>query len=91
MFCKYTVRMPSSVDTTDSFLDSELDYESDSEVDFDTYTLSRLRQNAILRHLFRILFDPVQDDDSDLDDSDDSDDSDSDNESEPVTPKISSR
>ena len=83
--------MPSSAATTDSFLDSELDYESDSEVDFDTYTLSRLRQNAILRHLFRILFDPVQDDDSDLDDSDDSDDSDSDDESEPVTPKISSR
>ena len=83
--------MPSSAATTDSFLDSELDYESDSEVDFDTYTLSRLRQNAILRHLFRILFDPVPDDDSDVDDSDDSDDSDSDNESEPVTPKISSR
>ena len=91
MFCKYTVRMPSSTATTDSFLDSELDYESDSEVDFDTYTLSRLRQNAILRHLFRILFDPVPDDDSDVDDSDDSDDSDSDDESEPVTPKISSR
>ena len=85
--------MPSSAATTDSFLDSELDYESDSEVDFDTYTLSRLRQNAILRHLFRILFDPVPDDDSDADDSDadDSDDSDSDNESEPVTPKILSR
>ena len=83
--------MPSSTATTDSFLDSELDYESDSEVDFDTYTLSRLRQNAILRHLFRILFDPVPDDDSDVDDSDDSDDSDSDDESEPVTPKISSR
>ena len=83
--------MPSSAATTDSFLDSELDYESDSEIDFDSYTLSRLHQNAILRHLFRILFDPVQDDDSDVDDSDDSDDSDSDNESEPVTPKISSR
>ena len=88
MSCKYTVRMPSSAATTDSFLDSELDYESDSEVDFDTYTLSRLRQNAILRHLFRILFDPVPDDDSDVDDSDDSD---SDDESEPVTPKILSR
>ena len=83
--------MPSSTATTDSFLDSELDNESDSDVDFDTYTLSRLRQNAILRHLFRILFDPVPDDDSDVDDSDDSDDSDSDNESEPVTPKILSR
>ena len=83
--------MPSSAATTDSFLDSELDNESDSDVDFDTYTLSRLRQNAILRHLFRILFDPVPDDDSDVDDSDDSDDSDSDNESEPVTPKILSR
>ena len=85
--------MPSSAATTGSFLDSELDYESDSEIDFDSYTLSRLRQNAILRHLFRILFDPVPDDDSDADDSDadDSDDSDSDNESEPVTPKILSR
>ena len=91
MFCKYTVRMPSSTATTGSFLDSDSDYESDSEVDFDTYTLSRLRQNAILRHLFRILFDPVPDDDSDVDNSDDSDDSDSDDESEPVTPKISSR
>ena len=80
--------MPSSTATTGSFLDSDSDYESDSEIDFDSYTLSRLRQNAILRHLFRILFDPVQDDDSDADDSDDSD---SDNESEPVTPKISSR
>ena len=77
--------MPSSTATTGSFLDSDSDYESDSEIDFDSYTLSRLRQNAILRHLFRILFDPVQDDDSD------SDDSDSDDESEPVTPKISSR
>jgi hypothetical protein len=82
----------------DSFLDSDLDYESDSDVDFDSYTLSRQRQNAILRHQFRILFDPVTDDDSDADDSDaddsDADDSDSgesDDESEPVTPKISSR
>ena len=83
--------MPSSTATTGSFLDSDSDYESDSEVDFDTYTLSRLRQTAILRHLFRSLFDPVPDDDSDVDDSDDSDDSDSDNESEPVTPKILSR
>jgi hypothetical protein len=83
--------MPSSTATTGSFLDSDSDYESDSEIDFDSYTLSRLRQNAILRHLFRILFDPVPDDDSDVDNSDDSDDSDSDNESEPVTPKISSR
>jgi hypothetical protein len=76
-FWKYTVRM-----------DSDSDYESDSEVDFDSYTLSRQRQNAILRHLFRVLFDPVPDDDSDADDSDESD---SNNESEPVTPKISSR
>ena len=83
--------MPSSTATTGSFLDSDSDYESDSEIDFDSYTLSRLRQNAILRHLFRILVDPVPDDDSDVDDSDDSDDSDSDDESEPVTPKISSR
>ena len=79
-------------------MDSDSDYESDSEVDFDSYTLSRQRQNLILRHLFRILFDPVTDDDSDADDSDaddsDADDSDSgesDDESEPVTPKISSR
>jgi len=77
----------------DSFLDSDLDNESDSEVDFDSYTLSRQRQNAILRHLFRILFDPVPDDDSDANDSDadDSDWENSDDESEPVTPKISSR
>jgi hypothetical protein len=80
--------MSSFAATMDSFLDSDLDYESDSEVDFDSYTLSRLRQNAILCHLFRILFDPVPDDDSDADESDDSD---SDDESEPVTPKISSR
>jgi len=72
----------------DSFLDSDSDYESDSEVDFDSYTLSRQRQNAILRHLFRILFDPVPDDDSDADESDSDE---SDNESESVTPKISSR
>ena len=75
----------------DSFLDCDSDYESDSEVDFDSYTLSRQRQNAILRHLFRILFDPVLDDDSDADDSDDSDSEYSDDNSEPVTPKISSR
>ena len=83
--------MSSFAATMDSFLDSDLDYESDSEVDFDSYTLSRQRQNAILRHLFRILFDPVPDDDSDADDSDDSDWENSDDESEPVTPKISSR
>ena len=91
MYCEYTVRISSSAATMDSFLDSDLDYESDSEVDFDSYTLSRLRQNAILRHLFRILFNPVPDDDSDADDSDDSDWENSDDESEPVTPKISSR
>ena len=91
MYSDYTVRISSSAATMDSFLDSDLDYESDSEVDFDSYTLSRQRQNAILRHLFRILFDPVPDDDSDADDSDDSDWEDSDDESEPVTPKISSR
>lgn len=91
MYSDYTVRISSSAATMDSFLDSDLDYESDSEVDFDSYTLSRQRQNVILRHLFRILFDPVLDDDSDADDSDDSDWEDSDDESEPVTPKISSR
>ena len=88
--------MPSSVATTGSFLDSDSDYESDSEVDFDSYTLSRLRQNEILLQQFRILFDPVPDDDSDVDDSDesdsdDSDSDDSDDERETVTPKISSR
>uniref|UniRef100_A0A6C0KDE3 Uncharacterized protein n=1 Tax=viral metagenome TaxID=1070528 RepID=A0A6C0KDE3_9ZZZZ len=85
--------MSSFTATMDSFLDSDLDNESDSEVDFDSYTLSRQRQNAILRHLFRILFDPVPDDDSDANDSDadDSDWENSDDESEPVTPKISSR
>jgi hypothetical protein len=93
MYSDYTVRISSSAATMDSFLDSDLDYESDSEVDFDSYTLSRQRQNVILRHLFRILFDPVLDDDSDADDSDDSDSDweDSDDESKPVTPKISSR
>jgi hypothetical protein len=85
--------MSSFAATMDSFLDSDLDYESDSDVDFDSYTLSRQRQNAILRHLFRVLFNPVPDDDSDADDSDadDSDSGESDDESEPVTPKISSR
>lgn len=88
--------MPSSVATTGSFLDSDSDYESDSEVDFDSYTLSRLRQNEVLLQQFRILFDPVPDDDSDVDDSDesdsdDSDSDDSDDERETVTPKISSR
>jgi hypothetical protein len=85
--------MSSFAATMDSFLDSDLDYESDSEVDFDSYTLSRQRQNLILRHLFRVLFNPVPDDDSDADDSDadDSDSGESDDESEPVTPKISSR
>ena len=88
--------MPSSVATTGSFLDSDSDYESDSEVDFDSYTLSRLRQNEILLQQFRNLFDPVPDDDSEVDDSDesdsdDSDSDDSDDERETVTPKISSR
>ena len=83
--------MPSSVATTGSFLDSDSDYESDSEVDFDSYTLSRLRQNEVLLQQFRILFDPVPDDDSDESDSDDSDSDDSDDERETVTPKISSR
>jgi len=91
MYSDYTGRISNSAATMDSFLDSDSDYESDSEVDFDSYTLSRLRQNAILRHLFRILFNPVPDDDSDADDSDDSDSEYSDDESEPVTPKISSR
>jgi hypothetical protein len=93
--------MPSSVATTGSFLDSDSDYESDSEVDFDSYTLSRLRQNEVLLQQFRILFDPVPDDDSDagdsdvddsdVDDSDENNSDDSDDEREPVTPKISSR